>query len=212
MGWRSVIGAAAMASSGAALPGGAPPAIADLHTIALHGGVNRVPGFLPGGGTATIVEGWRGNGNAHGYHVWMVIGGPSEGNPVGLVGQDGTSTRPVFETITDNPFDGERELGAVRFATGRLAGRPVSLLIQADLNKSASGVLADHATATVRWFRLDHDSDAIGRTTDEFVPIGTVVTTKRYCNAELALRDVAGVPLLPNYDGANRIDGCFAGG
>ena len=190
---------------------GAPPPITDLHPIALHPGINRVPGFLVGGGTATIVEGWRGNGNAHGYRVWMVLGGPSEGNPVGIVGLDGNDRRPVFETITDNPFDGERVLGAIRFATARIAGKPATLLIQSDLDEAASGVLADHATATVRWFRLDHDEEAIGRTTDEFVPIGTVTTTKRYCNAELALRDVAGVPLPTGFSGADKSDGCPSG-
>lgn len=198
----------------AALAGAAPgtPALSDLRPIALHAGVNRVPGFLPGGATATIVEAWRGNGDAHGHHVWMVLGAASEGNPVGLVGLDGSEQRPVIETIDDNPFDGERVLGAVRFATARLAGKPVSLLIRAALNESVGGVPADHATATVRWYRLDHDGDAIGRPTDEFVPISMVTTSRRYCNAELALRDVAGVALPHGFGAANRVDGCFAGG
>lgn len=187
-----------------------PPRITSLRPVELHPGVNRVPGFLPGGGAATIVQGWRGNGNAHGYHVWMVLGGPSEGDPVGVVGTDGTDEHPVLETVSDNPFDGERVLGAVRFATARLTDRPVALLIRADLGESASGVLADHAAATVRWYRLDHDADAIGRTTDEFVPVASITTTKRYCNADLALRDVAGVPLSASYAGANKVDGCFA--
>ena len=190
---------------------GPPPRITDLRPITLHPGVNRVPGFLVGSGAATIVEAWRGNGNAHGYHVWMVLGGPSEGKSVGVVGRDGDDRRPVFETISDNPFDGERVLGAVRFATARIAGKRATLLIEADLDEASSGVAADHATATVRWFRLDHDADAIGRPTDEFVPLAEVHTAKRYCNAELALRDAAGVPLPPGFAGANRVDGCFAG-
>ena len=201
---------AALALLLAAGPGATPPALSDLHPIALHAGVNRVPGFLPGGRTATIVEAWRGNGNAHSYHVWMVLGGPSEGMPIGLVGVDGMAEQPVAETITDNPFDGERVLGVVQFARARLGGKPVSLLIKASLNESPSGILADHATATVRWCRLDHDGDAIGRTTDEFVPIGSVTTTRRYCNAQLALRDMAGVALPRDFDGANAVDGCFA--
>ena len=196
----------------AALLAAAAPAITDLHPIALHPGVNHVPGFLVGGGEATIVEAWRGNGNAHGYHVWMVLGGPSEGNLVGVVGVEGDEHFPVFATVSDSPFDGERVLSAVRFATGRLDGKAATLLIEATLDDSPSGVLADHATATVRWYRLDHDKEAIGRTTDEFVAIGKVVTTKRYCNADLALRDVAGVALPRDYDGSNRVDGCFAGG
>ncbi len=184
-----------------------PPVIADLKPIALHPGINRIAGFLPGGATATIVEAWRGNGNAHGYHVWMVLGGPSEGSPIGLVGVDGAG-RPS-DVITDNPFDGERALGAVRFATGMIAGRQATLLVEAKLDDSPSGIPADHATATVRWFRLDHQADATGRTTDAFVPIGTAQTTKRYCNADLALRDVAHIPLTAQFGGANSVDGCF---
>ena len=187
-----------------------PPTVTDLKPITLHPGVNRIPGFLPGGGTATIVQGWRGNGNAHGYHVWMVLGGPSEGNGPGVIGVEGDEHVPVFATVSDNPFDGERVLGAVRFATGRIGAKPATLLIEAMLNESRSGVLADHATATVRWYRLDHDKDAIGRTTDEFVLIGTVTTAKRYCNVDLALRDAAGLALTPDFAGANRIDGCFS--
>jgi hypothetical protein len=191
---------------GAAAP---PPGLTDLRPITLHPGINKVPGFLPGGGTATIVEAWRGNGNAHGHHVWMVLGGASEGNAVGVVGREGDDRDPVFDTITDSPFDGERVLGAVRFVTARVAGVPATLLVTADLAESDGGVLADHAVATVRWFRLDHDADAVGRPADEFVAIGKVRTVRRYCNAEVALRDVAMIPLPRDYAGANRTDGCF---
>ncbi|WP_375395391.1 hypothetical protein [uncultured Sphingomonas sp.] len=198
--------ALALIGTGLFLAAASPPlAITDLKPIALHPGVNRVPGFLVGGGTATIVEAWRGNGNAHGYHVWMVLGGPSEGNPVGLVTAEG-------DTIGDNPFDGERVLGAVRFATGRIDGKPATLLIKASLDEAPSGVLADHSTATVTWYRLDHatdEMDMIGRTIDEFISIGTVHTTGRYCNADLAMRDVAHVPLPSDFDGFNGTDGCF---
>ena len=196
----------------ATLPPSPPPTIADLVPVSLHPGVNHVPGFLVGGGTATIVEAWRGNGNAHGYHVWMVLAGPSEGNPVGVVGVAGDEHFPVFATVSDNPFDGERILGAVRFATGRIAGKPATLLIEASLDESPSGVLADHSTATIDWYRLDHvadPTDTVGRTTDEFVPIGRVRTTKRYCNADLAMRDEARLPLPRDFDGFNRVDGCF---
>lgn len=205
-----VLALAAVGLAGA-VPAGA-PAVTDLHPIALHPGINRVPDFLPGGAPATIVEAWCGNGNAHGHHAWMVLGGPSEGQPVGLVGVEGSRADPVADTIGDNPFDGERVLGTVRFATARLAGARVTLLLRADLDRSQSGVPADHATATVLWYRLDHQADASGRPTDLFVPIGRVQTMRRYCNADLALRDVAGVPLPADFAGANRIDGCFAGG
>lgn len=192
---------------GLALAAAPPPMPADIRPVALHPGVNQVAGFLPGGGTATIVEAWRGNGNAHGHHAWMILGGASEGQPTGLVGIE--QADGIADSVSDNPFDGERVLGAVRFATAQIGGKPVSLLLRADLDEAPSGIPADHATATVRWYRLDHQVDAIGRPTDLFVRIGEVRTTARYCNAELALRDVAGLPLSASFAAANRRDGCF---
>lgn len=200
---------AAAVATGSAQVATSPPRITDLRPVALHPGVNRVPAFLPGGGAATIVEAWRGNGNAHGHDAYMVLGGPSEGNAVGVVGTDDGGDAPIAETISDNPFDGERVLGSVRFATARLEGRPVSLLIRADLKSDGNRPLADHDRAVVRWYRLDHQDDALGRPTEEFILIASTATTKRYCNAELALRDVAGVPLSPGYGGPNKVDGCF---
>jgi hypothetical protein len=99
-----------------------PPPITDVRPVTLHPGINVVPGFLPGGGTATIIEAWRGNGNAHGHHTWMVLGGATEGNPVGVVGIEGGER--LVDAVTDDLFDGERVLGAVRFARARVAGRP----------------------------------------------------------------------------------------
>lgn len=43
-----------------------------------------------------------------------------------------------------------------------------------------------------------------------FLPRGEARMTKDFSTAELALRDVAGVPLPADFAGANRVDGCFA--
>jgi hypothetical protein len=206
-GWRSALGAAVLGAAGSA-----PPALTDLHAIALRGGVNRVAGFMPGGGEATIVEGWRDNGNAHGYRVWMVTGARRRDGTAPLVAFEGGADAASRDTIDASPFDGERVTDNVRFATGRIAGRRVSLAIRGDLDEVPSGVIADHATATIRWFRLVHRENAVGEAPDAFVPIGSLRTTRRYCNVDLALRDAAGIPLPRDYAGANRVDGCFPDG
>lgn len=41
--------------------------LSDIAVIPIHGGVNTLTAFAPDGRTATIVEGWRDNGNAHGH-------------------------------------------------------------------------------------------------------------------------------------------------
>lgn len=187
-----------------------PPMIADVKPIALHPGINRIPGFLPGGGTATIVQAWRDNGNAHGYFVWMVLAGRGKASPGDLVAfEGGIRKESAGDTIGASPFDGERVTGDVRFVTARIDGSPVSLAIRGDLDEAPSGVIADHATATIQWLELVHRQDEIGGAPDAFVPIGSLVTRKRYCNVDLALRDVAGVALPRDFAGANKVDGCF---
>lgn len=214
MGWgRVVLAGVAWSLVGAGTAMVPPPQVTGLRAITLHGGVNRVPGFVRGGGTATIVQAWRDNGNAHGYLVWMVLAGHGKGEPAALVEFDGgiRGSSPG-DTIGASPFDGERVTGDVRFATARIGGKPVSLAIRGDLDEAPSGVIADHATATIRWLELVHREDEIGGAPDAFEPIGSVRTSKRYCNVDLALRDAAGIPLPRDFAGANRVDGCFPNG
>lgn len=197
----------AMLGSMALAAAAAGPSISDIAPITLRDGINKVPGFMPDGSAATIVQAWRGNGNAHSYHVWLVLASSSEGHTAGVVGIDGADAG-VGDIVRDDPFDGERVLGAVRFAHGKVDGQPATLLLKSDLDPTPNGVLADHATATVRIFRLAI-TDGIGETPYVFEPISTTQTTKRYCNAELALAQVLNLPLSKNFAGANRDDGCF---
>jgi hypothetical protein len=180
------------------------PKVDHIVPVALRAGINHVPGFLPDDTAATIVEAWRGNGNAHGYHVWMVLTGPSEGNPVGVA-----SMADGGEVIRDAPFDGERVLRSVRFARGFVAGVPASLLLTARLDTTPGRPLADHELATVRVDRLVADPGAIGPQV-QFRTISTLRSARRYCNADLAMHDLLGMPLPSDFAGANRDDGCIA--
>ncbi|MES2444013.1 MAG: hypothetical protein V4574_14385 [Pseudomonadota bacterium] len=197
------------ATPGASAPPRLPasPRITEIAPVALGFGVNKVPGFLPGGGAATIVRAWRGNGNAHGYSAWMVLTGPSEGNAVGLAPFADGEELPV-ETIRDNPFDGERTIGAVRFARALVDGTPASIAIKADLDGTDGRPFADHERATIKVYRLVVNDEGLGPPL-EFVRIAALHTDKRYCNAELALRDTLGIPLPAGHAGPNRDDGCF---
>ncbi len=186
------------------------PRVAGLQPIALHDGVNTVPGFLPSGTTAIIIQAWRATGNAHGHHDWLVLGSTAEGHAAVEVTLVNPTSKQLDDVIGDAPFDGERVLATVRFARGTAEGRPVSLLLQAKLDDPPSGIPADHATATVRVFRLEATDGAPGESPLEFRPISSVTTAKRYCNAELALSQVLAVPLPANYGGPNKVDGCFA--
>lgn len=139
----------------------------------------------------------------------MVLAGPEEDQAAGVAGFEGsTGESPSGDTITTGPFDGERVTGDMRFATARIDGKPVSLAIIGVLDEAPSHVIAAHATATIRWYKLVHRVDAVGKAPDAFVEIGSLRTAKRYCNVYLALRDSAALPLPRDVAGANRVDGC----
>jgi len=188
----------------------APASVSDIKPIPVRPGVNVVPGFAPGGGAAQIVRAWRGNGNAHGYNVFLLLTSASEGRPLSVADVASGAPPPGQDIIRDDPFDGERVLGVVRFARAKVNGSKASLLIVAHLDDTPNGVLADHDKATVRIFRLVRD-DSVGATSDAFQPVAVIHTDKTYCNAELALRDSLGIPLSQDFAGPNRTDGCFGG-
>jgi hypothetical protein len=164
---------------------------------------------MPDGSAATIIPAWRGNGNAHGFTDWLVLAPSSEGQKPGVVTLGDPTGKGLRDLVRDDPFDGERVLGTIRFAHGLVNGRRASLLLDAHLDESPSGVLADHATATIRIFQLLATDDAPGDSPYEFGLISTTHTTRRYCNAELALSDALKLPLGLGYAGFNRVDGCF---
>jgi len=183
--------------------------ITDIRPLALHDGVNEVPNFSPDGGKITIVQAWRGNGNAHGYNTWMVLSSNAEGRLFGVVGIERTDTRNLDEIVRDDPFDSERAMGVVRFARARVDGIDRSIFIDAHLDPEPEHAFADHNTVTIRIYQLLRASNDVGSTPDVFRPILTMYGAKRYCNADLALHQMLSVPLAPDYAGANQVDGCF---
>lgn len=191
-----------------ARPAAADPVITDIHPFELHPGVNTVPGFGVNGETFTIVQGWRGNGNAHGYTVWLVLSPEAESQPFGVTAQMKEGAVLPNDVIRDDPFDVERWMGAIRFARARIDGAAATILIDAHLDYTASRPLADHETATIRIYRLfRNDEGALGNP-DIFAQVAVLKTTKRYCNVQLALRDTLHIP-LDGFAGANETDGCF---
>ena len=185
----------------------APSRIDDIQPLALNDGVNVLRGFLPGGLDAIVVQAWRDNGDAHSYHDWLVLG-PEDGHGSAVVALEDPDTKRLQDVIRDAPFDGERVLGTVRFARGRVDGQPAGLLLDAELDEAPSGVLADHVTATVHIYRVEATDGSPGETPFEFRLVSSTQSTKRYCTAVLALAQMQGLPLPKDYAG-NRVDGCF---
>jgi hypothetical protein len=188
-----------------ARPAAAEPVITDIHPFVLHPGINKVPGFGVNGETFTIVQSWRGNGNAHGYNVWLVLSPEAEGQTFGVTGEEVEGEVLPRDTIRDDPFDGERSMGAIRFARAKIDGVPQTILIDAHLGFDAGRPFADHETATIRIYKLFRSD--IGQP-DMFSQVAVLKTTKRYCNILLAMRDMLHIP-LGQFAGANETDGCF---
>jgi hypothetical protein len=200
-----VMAAAALAS--AALAGGRGAPISDVRPIELRPGANPVGAFTTDGRDAVIYQAWRENGNAHGYNVYLVTLPDPSGAPVSVVGVEDPERAAPRDLLRDEPFDGERVMGVVRFARARLDGRQQTVLLTADLDAGPDGALADHATATIRVYQLAR-TDQVGSTHDHFALVWRTQTRARFCNAELALAKTLRLPLETDYQGANMTDGC----
>jgi len=203
---RTLAALTALLSATAILAGtaaAAEPVITDIKPFELHPGINTVPGFGVNGETFTIVQAWRGNGNAHGYDVWLVLSPEAEGQKFGVTGQEIQGEVLPRDIIRDEPFDGERWEGSIRFARAKVDGVPRTILIDAQLGYDGGRPFADHETATIRIFQLSRSDD--GGQPDIFNQISERKTAKRYCNVEYAVRDVLHIPVDDSIRGK---DGC----
>jgi hypothetical protein len=61
----------------------------------------------------------------------------------------------------------------------------------------------------VKIYRLESPGVAVGTTPDVFRLIETIRPPGRFCNADMALHTVLGLPLAPDYANGNAPDGCF---
>ncbi len=173
--------------------------------VPLHSGVNRIADFAGDGRAALVTMGWRDNGNAHGYSLfgvllpdtatprrWTIVGIERAGAPA--------------DTIADDPHTGEDVVTAVRFVRATGAHRRQTLLVTATRHWQDSIPAAAPTTITV--YTLHSSAGAVGHTQDYFAPALSVDTTRRYCNADMALHQEAGLPLPADYAGGAAPDGC----
>lgn len=190
------------------------PQLGKLTPIPVPDGINAISKFAPDGRTGTIVMAWRDNGNAHGHYVYLVLlplpeGQVSLDKQTGVVAFDGGRGSSLEDVAGASPFDGERVLQTVRFARGQWGGAPATLMLRADLGRSSSGVLADHAPADISIYKLDRSPDGVGAPPDVFRLVARFRPPGRFCNADLALATALRLPLPANYAGPPRPGGCF---
>ena len=181
----------------------AAPNVDRLTTIPLRLGINSIAQFAPDGREARIAVGWRDNGNAHGYRVFLVLmptkHGGMDWNVVGF--EDGQS---FSDELRDEPHTGEDVVRAVRFV--RTGQKPAVIVASRKWSES----YYDRAETTISIYHLRR-TDGGPVTRDYFSVTRQWKARKSYCNAELALRDEVHLPLAPDYDGPNTVDGCIEG-
>ncbi len=203
-----------LASMGIAAPAAADPPhqvtrLQPLVLLVLHDGANQLRSFLPDGSDAMVVQAWSANGNAHSYHDWLVLSSVAEGHGAGTVTLVDARTRMLRDTISDEPFDGERVLGRPRFARGLVDRQPASPLLEVLPDDAPSGLPANHATATLLVCRLEATDGGPGDPPFELRLVSSDRSSKRCRNADLALSQMLAVLLPADYDGESRADGCF---
>lgn len=177
--------------------------------IIMADGVNQINNAIHKNEPIVIIKSWRANGNAHGYNCWFILGpgaGEHKNALVTFSENDGSSLKDYF---TDNPFDGERVLSAVRFIRASINHETGIFAVRSTLNEAASGIPADHATATVSLYKLSFIGDSVGDTPYEFVLTKKLTTRDKYCNAEIPISNLLHLNLPENYRGPNSVDGCF---
>lgn len=180
----------------------AEPQFTELKPIPLAQGVNRISDFSRDGREALVVLGWRDNGNAHGFDVFMVMLPTSKGGSDWniVLGPDGK------EVIVDQPHLGEDMVRSVRFARGKLDGFNDTFLITA--TREVEEGYAEPATTRIGFHKLSGGFIDIGTTFDYFETVYEFTTEKQYCNAEYALQSELGLPARQKFEGVDPATGC----
>ncbi len=181
----------------------------DISQVTLHPGINRIPAFTPDGKEATIILGWRDNGNAWGENIaFVLVPGEYKEHPTEVVKFNGLLVNDIgTDFVADSPHMGDDAVVAFRFARGKVNGVPYTLLLKAERNLTATVPAPSPVTFTV--YRLELNPD-VGTTPYHFSPVIHDRSRGWFCNAEMALSKRFGISLAAGYEGPPTSNGCPA--
>jgi hypothetical protein len=202
---RSIMTCAAMAvavSGQAATPA---QLLRGATELSLRPGVNRVANFTGDGRDAMVIRGWRDNGNAHSYTLYTILvrttAPARDWNVLGV--ERGTA---FDDNIADAPHTGEDVVTSVRFVKADYQHRRQILLVTATRRWKDS--IPDPAETDIQIFALRQSHGDVGTTPDFFARIMSFRTRAKYCHADMALKEEAGLPLPAGYGGEPNRSGC----
>ncbi|MBY0334163.1 MAG: hypothetical protein K2X49_26190 [Acetobacteraceae bacterium] len=165
-----------------------------IEPIPLAWGPNQVARFTEDGREGIVIRAWRDNGNAWGYQILMFLvqGHPgSEPWQVASI-EPGGDPQPLRDLATVRPHaDGALE--AARLLRGRLDGRISVFLAVARRTLTPGASPAEASQAQVILYRLEQGGEP-GLTADVFRPVRTFRTRNAYCDAEMLIDTVLGIP------------------
>nr|WP_052953073.1 hypothetical protein [Komagataeibacter xylinus] len=200
-----ILAIAGSASAAVAAPVSGLPA--DLAPITLHDGTNVLalpPEVLPkdqpdipAGTKISVFRAWRDNGNAWGYHVFLVTAVTPDGRQ-SVIGADPlpeSRDSSLRDHLTDTPHTGDDALAALSFATARIDNTPVLLLIEAV--RSPAGAVPTPAPATLHIYRLVASDGIPGWTPLYFRSISNIPLKGLFVNAGTALSSATGLAAGP---------------
>ena len=191
----------AIANMSSAVAGDIRDRLTDISPIPIRQGTNEIPDLSQDGRAGMITLGWRDNGNAHGYDVFLVMMETAPGNRDWNV-----ILGPWGDLVTDYPHFGEDTVRSVRFVRARLDGIPLTALIIAD--RDILDGYPSPAKTKIEVYRIADGSDEVGTTHDYFEEVGSFTANRLYCNAEMAMQTELGIPVRVTYEGRNNEAGC----
>lgn len=201
----------ALLSAGAIAVAQPQPRLANFQMFPSSTGVNSIAGVTGDGRDGLIVSGWRDNGNAHGFNVFLLLipatPGGQDFNAVVFGSEAGWVAGEGATTISDQPHTGEDYVRSVRFDRADLNGRPETVAFIAN-RQIVDGYPLPAITQIQIMTLRDRGDEPLGPLY-YFELLSSYRTTRRYCNSDAALRTELGVPLPPNYQGADSADGCL---
>lgn len=184
----------------------ASPKLEQLTPLPLHDGLNS---FKGPDGPFSVFQTWRDNGNAWGYHLYLLTN-TVEGKTsvIGVEARPGSSNTSLRDHLSDAPHTGEDALATFQFAKGRLDGKPSVLLFEA-IRDPGEHPVPSPAPTVVYVYSLTHSDGTPGWTSSYFRFVKKIPVPGTFCSSDRALKVATGLPFSADAGPPSSANGCF---
>ncbi|OAG72203.1 hypothetical protein A0J51_02795 [Gluconobacter japonicus] len=182
------------------------PKLEHLTPLPLHDGMNS---FNGPDGPFSVFQTWRDNGNAWGYHLYLLTNTvEGKASIIGVEARPGSSGTSLQDHLSDTPHTGEDALSTIQFARGLLDGKPSVLLFEAIRDPGEHPVPS--ASPTVIYvYNLTTSDGTPGWTPSYFHFVKKIPVPGTFCSSDTALQVATGLPLSADAGPPPSPDGCL---